>query len=134
MRENETESLTQHAMLVIWGQYAQALGLIQGLIQVPIDQKTVDYSPHTKILEFFLAILAGLEHLQELNTAAEPIVKDFAVARAWLQPGWAHSSGVSRTLKALTQAEAEQIVQVLDRLLGPADHRPRSNVGTGQPG
>lgn len=119
MSQNEMETLTQHAMLVIWGQFAQALGLIQGLTQVPIHQKTVDYSPHTKILEFFLAILAGLEHLQELNTAAEPIAKDLAVARAWLQPGWAHHSGVSRTLKALTQDEAQQIVQVLDRLTQP---------------
>ena len=87
------EMLTQHAMLVIWGQFAQAFGLIQAVNRVAIDQKTVDYSPHTKILEFFLAILSGLEHLQELNTAAEPIVKDAAVAQAWLQPGWAHHSG-----------------------------------------
>lgn len=119
MSENETETPTQHAMLVIWGQFAQAFGMIQAVSGVPIDQKTVDYSPHTKILEFFLAILGGLEHLQELNTAAEPIVKDAAVAKAWGQPGWAHHSGVSRTLSALTQAQAEQIVQALERLEQP---------------
>ncbi|HVN54389.1 MAG TPA: hypothetical protein VMT46_08670 [Anaerolineaceae bacterium] len=33
-------------------------------------------------------MLAGLEHLQDLSTAAEPVEKDMAVARAWLQPGW----------------------------------------------
>jgi len=119
MSENETETLTQHAMLVIWGQFAQAFGMIQAVSGVPIAQKTVEYSPHTKILEFFLAILGGLEHLQELNTAAEPIVKDAAVAKAWVQPGWAHHSGVSRTLSALTQAQAEQIVQALERLEQP---------------
>lgn len=119
MSENETETFTQHAMLVIWGQFAQAFGMIQAVSGVPIAQKTVEYSPHTKILEFFLAILGGLEHLQELNTAAEPIVKDAAVAKAWAQPGWAHHSGVSRTLSALTQAQAEQIVQALERLEQP---------------
>lgn len=119
MSENEAETLTQHAMLVIWGQFAQAFGMIQAIAGVPIDQKTVNFSPHTKILEFFLAILSGLEHLQELNTAAEPIVKDAAVAKAWLQPGWAHHSGVSRTLTAMTQDQAEQIVQVLEQLEKP---------------
>jgi len=115
MSKNEDSLLTQHAMLVVWGQFAQAFGLIQGVMEVPIGQKTVEYSPHTKILEFFIAILAGLKHLQDLNAAAEPIVKDEAVARAWLQPGWAHHSGVSRTLTAMTQAEAEQITQVLEK-------------------
>lgn len=119
MSKNETETTTQHAMLVIWGQFAQAFGMIPAVSGIPIDQKTVDYSPHTKILQFFLAILGGLEHLQELNTAAEPIVKDAAVAKAWLQPGWAHHSGVSRTLTALTQSQAEQIVQALERLERP---------------
>ena len=119
MSQNETEMTTQHSMLVVWGLYAQAFGLFLELLKVPIQQKTVDHSPQSKILEFFLVILAGLNHLQELNTAAEPIVKDLAVARAWQQTGWAHHSGVSRTLKALTQAEAEQIAQVLNRLEQP---------------
>ena len=51
--------------------------------------------------------------------AAEPIVKDLAVARAWQQTGWAHHSGVSRTLKALSQEEAEQIAKVLNGLEQP---------------
>jgi hypothetical protein len=104
---------------VVWGVYAQAFGLIPELLKVPIQQKTVDHSPQGKILEFLLVILAGLNHLQELNTAAEPIVKDLAVAHAWQQTGWADPSGVSRTLKALTQEEAEQIVRVLNRLEQP---------------
>ncbi len=119
MSEAEAEAETHHAMLVIWGQYAQTLGMIRGLHQVRLHQKKVLHDPHTKILEFFLAVLAGLEHLQDLSTAAEPIEKDPVVARAWLQPGWADYSGVSRSLTGLTQNEAEQIVQVLDRLSQP---------------
>ena len=119
MSQSPVETPTQHAMLVIWGQFAQALGLIQELAKVPLHQKKVRHDPHTKILEFFLAVLAGLEHLQDLSTAAEPLEKDLALARAWLQPGWADFSGVSRTLSGLTQTEAEQIVGVLDRISQP---------------
>ena len=119
MSEAEAETETNHAMLVVWGQYAQAMGLIQELAEVPLHQKKIRHDPHTKVLEFFLAVLAGLEHLQDLSSAAEPIEKDQVVARAWLQPGWADYSGVSRTLTALTQSEAEQIVQGLDRISQP---------------
>jgi hypothetical protein len=119
MSEIHFETYTQHAMLVIWGQFGQALGLIQDMAKIPLHQKKVRHDPHTKILEFFLASLAGLEHLQDLSSEAEPIEKDLAVAQAWLQPGWADFSGVSRSLTALTQTEAEQIVSVLDRISQP---------------
>jgi hypothetical protein len=123
MSEAEPEAETHHAMLVIWGQYAQTLGMIRGLNEVRLHQKKVLHDPHTKILEFFLAVLAGLEHLQDLSTAAEPIEKDAVVARAWLQPDWADYSAVSRSLTRLTQKEAEQIVQVLDRISQPCIQR-----------
>jgi len=123
MSENEADMITQHSMLVVWGQYAQAIGLISELMKVPIQQKTIDYSPQTKILEFFLAILAGLDHLQDLNQAAEPIAKDLAVAHAWQQAGWAHHRGISRTLKGLAQEQAQQIAQVLERLEQPILNR-----------
>ena len=116
MSEAEPETQTQHAMLVLWGQFAQALGLVQKLNEVPLHQKKVQHDPHTKILEFFVAVLAGLEHLHDLSTAGEPIEKDMVVAQAWQQPAWADYSGVSRTLTVLTQAEAEQIVGVLDQI------------------
>jgi hypothetical protein len=119
MDENQSEVPTQHAMLVVWGLYAQAIGLIRALAQVPLPQKTVDYSPHTKLLEFLLVILAGLEHLQDLSEDAEPIVKDRAVAQAWQQPGWAHPSGVSRTLQALSLEQAHQVGQVLEQVEQP---------------
>ena len=41
------------------------------------------------------------------------------VALAWQQAGWADYSGVGRTLQALTQAEAEAIVQVLREISQP---------------
>jgi len=111
--DNEINELTHHAMLVAWGEFGQSIGLIQDVESVPMHQKTVTHRPQTKILEFFAAILAGLEHLQDLSRSAHPIDQDQAVAKAWLQPGWADYSGVSRTLTTLRQEEAEQVAGVL---------------------
>ena len=86
MSENQPDSITHHAMLVAWGQFGQSIGFIQGLEAVLLHQKKVEHSPQTKILEYFVATLAGLKHLQELSRAAHPIDQDQAVAKAWLQP------------------------------------------------
>ena len=119
MNQNHLETLTHHAMLVVWGQFAQSIGLIDNIESIPLHQKTVTHSPQGKILEFLVAILAGLEHLQDLSRSAHPIDQDWAVAKAWQQAGWADYSGVSRTLSGLSQAEAEQIVGVLEQITRP---------------
>jgi hypothetical protein len=116
MSDNALASLTQHAMLVVWGQYAHCLGLIEGIEAVSLHQKTVRHRPQTKVIEFLVAILGGLPHLQDISRSAHPLDQDEEVARAWGQPGWADYSGVSRTMSGLTMAEAEQIVQVLDTI------------------
>lgn len=119
MSESHPETLTHHAMLVVWGQFAQSIGLIDKIQSVSLHQKTVEHSPQRKILEFLVAILAGLEHLQDLSRSAHPIDQDQAVAKAWGQAGWADYSGVSRTLAGLTQAEAEQIAGALEQIARP---------------
>lgn len=55
-------SRTEHALLVLLGQYAQRLDLIQALIDVPLHQKAYIHRPQTKVLEFLVAILAGPLH------------------------------------------------------------------------
>lgn len=55
--------VTDHALLVLLGQFAQHLGLIELLHSVPIAQKTVEHSPQTKLIQFLVAILAGLNQL-----------------------------------------------------------------------
>jgi hypothetical protein len=117
--DSESTELTYHAMLVAWGEYAQSIGLIDALESVPLHQKTVTHRPQTKILEFFVAILAGLEHLKDLSRSAHPIDQDQAVAKAWLQSAWADYSGVSRTLTTLSQEEAEQVTGVLHQTTRP---------------
>lgn len=112
-------SRTEHALLVLLGQYAQHLGLIQALMEVPLHQKTYIHSPQTKVLEFLVAILAGLPYLEDISRDARPLDQDQAVAHAWQQAAWADYSGVGRTLQALTQAEAEAIGRVLVEISRP---------------
>jgi len=106
--------LTQHAMLVAWGLFAQAMGLIDAIEQVPIKQKTRVHSPQTKVLEFFVAILGGLPHLQDISRSAHPLDQDQAVAKAWGRGGWADYSGVSRTLQKLQPEEEAALEQTLN--------------------
>jgi len=110
---------TQHAFLVAWGWFAEHLGLIQQLQVVSLKQKHYHHRPQTKVLEFLVAILAGLQHLQDISLAAHPLDKDQAVAQAWGQPAWADYSGVSRTLSGLSWEEVKQIVQVLEQVSYP---------------
>jgi len=110
---------TQHALLVAWGAFAEHMGLPAKLQSVQLSQKCYRHTPQTKVLEFLVAILAGLRHLQDISLAAHPLDKDQAVAEAWGQPGWADYSGVSRTLSSLSWEEAHQIAGVLDEVGQP---------------
>jgi len=114
-----TTCRTEHALLVLLGQYAQHIGLIKALMAVPLHQQTRTYSPQAKVLEFLVAILAGLVHLEDISRDGRPLDQDQAVAQAWQQAGWADYSGVARTLQALSQAEVEVIAQVLDEISRP---------------
>jgi hypothetical protein len=92
----------QRAFPVSWGWFAQYMGLIQAIHNVPLHQKAYKHSPHTKILEFLVALLGGLPYLQDISRAAHPLGQDQAVAQAWQQPAWADYSGISRTLSTLS--------------------------------
>ena len=107
------QPVTDHALLVLLGRFAQHLGLIRLLEAVPLDQRTVTHSPQAKLIEFLLAVLAGLGQLQELTHAANPIAKDRTLAQAWGQKAFADYSSVSRTLAA---ADADSLQAMLDLL------------------
>ena len=120
MSRNESEvQHTQHAFLVAWGWFAEHIGLIQQSQAVPLKQKRYHHTPQGKVLEFLVAILAGLKHLQDISLSAHPLDRDQAVAQAWGQPGWADYSGVSRTLSRLSWEEARQIAKVLEQISQP---------------
>lgn len=111
--------LTQHAMLVAWGLYARQIGLVEHMQQVELAQKVREHRPQTKVLEFLVALLAGLPHLQDISRSAHPLDQDSLVAEAWGQPGWADYSGVSRTLQGLSAGEVEAIVAGLNSVSQP---------------
>lgn len=125
MSEQETSPnrspglLTQHAMLVLWGAYAQQIGLVKVLEEVDLSQKRREHRPQTKIIEFLLAILAGLPHLQDLSRSAHPLDQDQAVAEAWGQSAWADYSGVSRTLQSLNDDEVNAIIDAVTAVSQP---------------
>ena len=113
------EQETQHALLIPWGQFAQEIGLIAGIEAVKLKQKAYEHTPQAKVLEFLVAILSGVEHLQDISRAAHPLDKDTAVAKAWGQPRWADYTGVSRTLKQLDWDEARALVTALEQIGQP---------------
>lgn len=110
---------TQHAFLVAWGWFAEIIGLIQALQDVPLHQKKYTHTPQTKVIEFLVAILGGTEHLQDISLAAHPLDMDQAVAVAWRQPAWADYSGLSRTLSSLSWDEAHALAKVLEQVEQP---------------
>jgi len=118
---NEETSVqrTQHAFLVAWGWFAEGAGLIQKIQAVALKQKTRTHCPQSKVLEFVVGTLAGIRHWQELSLSAHPLDRDGAVTEAWGQAGWADYSGVSRTLSALSWAEVQAIVAVLEEVSQP---------------
>lgn len=114
--ENSDRHQTQHALLVAWGEFARQIGLIEAVDAVLIAQRQREHTPQTKVLEFFVANLGGLKHLEEISRAAHPLDQDREVARAWGREHWADYSGVSRTLSRLSQAEADQIMSKLEAI------------------
>lgn len=116
----ELDATTDHAWLVVLGQFAQALGLVQDLEGVPIDQKQgPKCPPQTKLIELLVGILGGIEYLQDLNLEAHPIATDPTVAQAWAQAIFAHYSGVSRTLAAADENTLEAVVETLRQISQP---------------
>lgn len=117
---DEIDTMTDHAWLIVLGYFAQALGLVAGLEAVPLDQrKGPECGPQTKLIEFLVGILGGIEYLQDLNLSDNPIVKDPTVAEAWAQQILVHYSGVSRTLDAADEDTLMAVMEVLQTISRP---------------
>ena len=63
--------LTQHALMVAWGEFAHQIGLIDQLKQVAVPQKEMVHAPQAKLLTFLMGILTGIEHLKDFNEGAQ---------------------------------------------------------------
>lgn len=117
---DEIDATTGHAWLVVLGYFARALGLVAGLEAVPLGQrKGPECGPQTKLIEFLVGVLGGMEYLQDLNLSDDPIAKDPTVIEAWGQDTFVHYSGVSRTLDAADEKTLKAVVDVLQILSRP---------------
>ncbi len=127
-------SNTDHGLLVAFGEFLQQHGLIQQLMEVPIEQKAVRFAPQAKVIELLAGIMSGIEYLSDLNDGPRPLAKDTVVARAWGQEAFAHYSSVSRTLDACddeTVSTMQQAIQTFSQLfIRTAIHEL---IGTGAP-
>jgi hypothetical protein len=116
----EIDATTDHAWLVVLGYFAQALGLVSELAKVPIAQrKGRDHTPQKKLIELLVGVLGGIEYLQDLNLAEQPIAKDPTVAEAWAQAIFAHYSSVSRTLDVSNEDTLTAVIEVLCSISRP---------------
>jgi hypothetical protein len=126
--------VTDHALLVLLGKFAQHLGLVRLLEMVPIAQKTYDHRPQTKLIQFLIGILAGLDYLQDFNLGPRPLVADRALIASWGQAAFAHYSGVSRTLAAADATTVQAVVAALQQVSRPfLEHELLSMLRSGQP-
>ncbi len=66
-RDKYADQYTQHALLVVWGVFAEHIGLPQQFRDLSLKQKAYEHSPQTKTLEFLVAILVGLPQLQAIS-------------------------------------------------------------------
>jgi len=110
---------TQHGMLVAFGEFLKQHGLIDRLMRVPVPQRTRQFAPQTKLVEFLAGIMSGIEHLEDLNDGPRPLVKDPVVAQAWGQTGFAHYSSVSRTLETCTDETVAAVEQAINEFSRP---------------
>ena len=117
----EIDATTDHAWLVVLGHFAQALEVVTELSQVHLKQRQgpEGLPPQTKLIEFLVGILGGIEYLQELNQGAQPIVKDPTIAQAWGQSLFRHYSQVSRTLEAADEQTLAEVEAVLGTISAP---------------
>jgi uncharacterized coiled-coil protein SlyX len=110
---------TQHGMLIAFGEFLNQHGVIERLMDVAIGQKTRRFAPQTKLVEFLAGIMSGMEYLEDLNDGPHPLVQDRLVARAWGQAGFAHYSGVSRTLEACDEQTVQDVERVITEFSRP---------------
>ncbi len=108
-----------HGMLVAFGEFFSQHRMIERLMQVPIEQKTRTFTPQTKLVELLAGTMGGIEYLQDLNDGAQPLAEDTVVARAWGQAGFAHYSGVSRTLDACSEETVAAVEKAIDEFSQP---------------
>jgi len=114
------DATTDHAWLVVLGHFAQALGLTAQLIRVSLAQRQGKNGPaQSKLIEFLVGILGGIDYLQDLNQGPQPIATDPTIAQAWAVAAFSHYSQVSRSLEAADEATLAEVIAALRQVAAP---------------
>ena len=114
------DATTDHAWLVVLGHFAQALGLTARLAGVALPQRQgKNGPPQTKLIEFLVGILGGIDYLQDLNQGPQPIATDPTLAQAWAEAAFSHYSQVSRSLEAADETTLAGVIAALRQVSAP---------------
>lgn len=114
------DATTDHAWLVVLGHFAQALGLTARLAGVTLPQRQgKNGPPQTKLIEFLVGILGGIDYLQDLNQGSQPIATDPTIAQAWAEAAFSHYSQVSRSLDAADETTLAGVIAALRQVSAP---------------
>jgi len=103
-----------HTSLAALGSQMRKLKVFEPIVQeVKIAQKIVKYSPSEKLLDAFIAILAGAQGLVEINKCVRA---DLGLQRAFGRMGCAEQSVVQDTLDACTAENVSQMHQAMEKI------------------
>ena len=103
-----------HTSLAAIGSKMRKLKLFEPIVQeVKIAQKIVKYSPSEKLLDAFIAILAGAQGMVEINKCVRA---DLGLQRAFGRMGCAEQSVVQDTLDACTTQNVNQMHQAMEKI------------------
>ena len=86
---------TDHAMLVVWGQFAHCLGIPQAFAEVPICQKTVIHTPQNKVIwamNDFGKVQTKSAYSGVIHFGARDVTADL--------PGWFHDYNARQAIEA----------------------------------
>ena len=112
---NNNIEFTRQASLVLIGKQFLEKGIWSVIEQrVKIKQKVRQHTPHEKLLDAFIAILAGSHGLVEVNTRVRP---DRAVQFAFGRKCCAEQSTISDTLDACVVENVQQMREALKTIL-----------------
>lgn len=115
----DTTRHTDHALLVGLGLFGHQIGLFDALDGVRFPGRVYKRTPQRKLRELLAALAAGYQQLQDIDLAADAIRADPVVIAAWDPQGFAHYSGVSRSLRRADATTVSDLKAALDRVSAP---------------
>jgi hypothetical protein len=114
INESVKAYFSAHTSLAALGAQMRKLKVFEPIMEeVKIAQKVVKYSSSEKLLDAFIAILAGAQGMVEINKCVRA---DLGLQRAFGRTGCAEQSVVQDTLDACTAENVSQMHRAMERI------------------